>query len=74
MTKYVSNTARFVAVLRGGTGTVLPIASTDLDRIIAEEQDAGAVIVGEYSAHHHAERAIRVAFRGRKRCEGRKAS
>jgi hypothetical protein len=72
MTRHVTNTVRFIAVVRDGTGKVLPVAPSDLARVVEEEEAAGATVVGEFSVFHHAERAVRVALRRLRRCEVRK--
>ena len=74
MTRYLNNTARFVAVVRGDAGKVIPVSPTDLPRVVEEEQIAGATVVGDFAFFRDAERAARHARRGRSRQERRKTA
>lgn len=70
----LGNTVRFVAVLeRNGNGKVLPVALTDLPRIVEEEQTAGANVIGDFGNFRNADRAVRLSRRGAKRQERKKA-
>lgn len=66
-------TKSFLAVIQSdGRGKVVPVGFAQVPGIVAAEQSAGSVIVGEYNAHHVAERAVRLAKRGWKRPEERR--
>jgi hypothetical protein len=71
----LGNTVRFVAVLRSdGTSIVLPVAITDLPRIVEEERTAGAHVIGDFADFRDADRIVRHSRRGRSRLERRKTA
>jgi hypothetical protein len=56
---------KFLAVLQGGTGKVVMVSSAELNRVVVSEWAGEIIVLGEYNLRHHAERAIRLARRGR---------
>jgi hypothetical protein len=66
-------TKSFLAVIQSdGHGKVIPVGFAQVPPIVATEQSAGSTVIGEYNAHHIAERAVRLAQRGWRRPEERK--
>ena len=60
---------KFLAVIRADdTGRVLTVGEAHLSCTVAHETKIGSTIVGEYTDLSVAERAVRLALRGWRRC------
>lgn len=63
------STVKYIAVIRAGDeGLVLTVAVGDINRTVEHEKRIGSAMVGEFSALHVAERAVKQALRGWRQC------